>query len=46
MDAAAVLQDKFALKEITPEKYRTMGGPLMRFFSNSITSRAWGTCVC
>ncbi|MBQ9923814.1 MAG: hypothetical protein IJO66_04285 [Clostridia bacterium] len=32
MDAAAILQDKFALKEITPEKYQTMGGPLMRFF--------------
>lgn len=32
MDAAAILQDKFALKEITPEKYQTMGGSLMRFF--------------
>ncbi len=31
MDAAAVLQERFALQEITPEKYRTMGGLLMRF---------------
>ena len=31
MDAVAVLQEKFALKEITPEKYRTMGSLMMRF---------------
>ena len=31
MDAAAVLQKKFPLKKITPEKYRTMGSLLMRF---------------
>ena len=31
MDAVAVLQEKFALKEITPEKYRTMGNLMMRF---------------
>ena len=31
MDAVAVLQEKFPLKKITPEKYRTMGSLLMRF---------------
>ena len=31
MDAVAVLQEKFAVKEITPEKYRTMGNLMMRF---------------
>ena len=31
MDAAAVLRDRFELKDVTPEKYRTMGGPMMRF---------------
>ena len=46
MDAAAVLQDKFALKEITPEKYRTMGGPLMRFFLEQYNVEGLGNlCV-
>ena len=31
LDAVAVLQEKFAVKEITPEKYRTMGNLMMRF---------------
>ena len=31
MDAVAVLKDRFTLKEITPEKYRTMGNLMMRF---------------
>ncbi len=31
MDAVAVLQEKFAVKEITPEKFRTMGSLMMRF---------------
>ena len=31
MDAAAVLRDRFELKDITPEKYRTMGSAMMRF---------------
>lgn len=31
MDAAAVLKERFALREITPEQYRTMGSPMMRF---------------
>ena len=31
MDAVAVLKEKFSLKDITPEKYRTMGSALMRF---------------
>ena len=46
MDAAAVLQDKFALKEITPEKYRSMGGPLMRFFLEQYNVEGLGNlCV-
>ncbi len=31
MDAVAVLKEKFVLKDITPEKYRTMGNLMMRF---------------
>ncbi len=31
MDAAAVLKERFELREITPGKYRTMGSPMMRF---------------
>ena len=31
MDAAAVLRDRFELKDVTPEKYRTMGNLMMRF---------------
>ena len=31
MDAAAVLKERFTLREITPEKYRTMGSLMMRF---------------
>ena len=31
MDAAAILRERFPLKEITPEKYRAMGSPIMRF---------------
>ena len=31
MDAVAILKKRFALKEITPEQYRTMGSPMMRF---------------
>ncbi len=31
MDAVAVLKEKFALKEITPARYRTMGSLMMRF---------------
>lgn len=31
MDAVAVLNEKFVLKDITPEKYRTMGNLMMRF---------------
>lgn len=46
MDAAAILQDKFALKEITPEKYQTMGGPLMRFFLEQYDAEGLGNlCV-
>ena len=31
MDAVAVLKEHFVLKEVTPERYRTMGNPMMRF---------------
>ena len=31
MDAVAILKERFALKDVTPEKYRTMGSPMMRF---------------
>ena len=31
MDAAAVLKERFELREITPGKYRTMGSFMMRF---------------
>ena len=31
MDAAAVLKERFTLREITPEKYRTMGSLMMRY---------------
>ncbi len=31
MDAAAILKERFPLKEITPARYKTMGSPLMRF---------------
>ena len=31
MDAVAVMKERFALKDVTPEKYRTMGSLMMRF---------------
>ena len=31
MDAVAILKERFELREITPERYRTMGNPMMRF---------------
>ena len=31
MDAVAVLKERFELRDVTPEKYRTMGSPMMRF---------------
>ena len=31
MDATAVLRERFELREVTPEKYRTMGSAMMRF---------------
>ena len=31
MDALAVVKERFELREVTPEKYRTMGSPMMRF---------------
>ena len=32
MDAAAVLKERFALKDVTPAQYRTMGSAMMRFY--------------
>ena len=31
MDAVAVMKERFALKDVTPEKYRIMGSLMMRF---------------
>ena len=31
MEAVDILKERFALREITPEQYRTMGSPMMRF---------------
>ena len=31
VDAVAVMKERFALKDVTPEKYRTMGSLMMRF---------------
>lgn len=31
MDAVMILKERFELREITPEKYRTMGSAMMRF---------------
>ena len=46
MDAAAVLQEKFPLKKITPEKYRTMGSLLMRFHLEQYEAEGLGNlCV-
>ena len=46
MDAVAVLQEKFALKEITPEKYRTMGNLMMRFHLEQYEAEGLGNlCV-
>ena len=46
MDAVAVLQEKFAVKEITPEKYRTMGSLMMRFHLEQYAAEGLGNlCV-
>ena len=46
MDAAAVLKERFELREITPEKYRTMGGPMMRFHLEQYAVKGLGNlCV-
>ena len=46
MDAVAVLRERFELREITPEKYRTMGGPMMRFHLEQYEGKDLGNlCV-
>ena len=46
MDAAAVLRERFELREVTPEKHRTMGGPMMRFHLEQYEAEGLGTCAC
>ena len=31
MDAAGILREKFTLREVTPDQYKTMGGVMMKF---------------
>lgn len=46
MDAVAVLKEKFVLKDITPEKYRTMGNLMMRFHLEQYEAEGLGNlCV-
>ena len=46
MDAAAVLRERFELREVTPEKHRTMGGPMMRFHLEQYEAEGLGNlCV-
>ena len=46
MDAAAVLKERFPLREITPEKYRTMGNLMMRFHLEQYAAEGLGNlCV-
>ncbi len=46
MDAAAILKERFPLKEITPARYKTMGGLLMRFHLEQYEAEGLGNlCV-
>ena len=46
MDAAAVLRKRFELKDVTPEKYRTMGSLMMRFHLEQYEAEGLGNlCV-
>ena len=46
MDAAAVLQQKFPLKDVTPARYRTMGSLMMRFHLEQYAAEGLGNlCV-
>ena len=46
MDAVAVLKEKFVLKDITPEKYRTMVSLMMRFRLEQYAAEGLGNlCV-
>ena len=46
MDAVAVLRERFPLKDVTPEKYRTMGNLMMRFRLEQYAAQGLGNlCV-
>ena len=46
MDAVAILKERFKLSKITPEKYRTMGSPMMRFHLKQYEVKGLGNlCV-
>lgn len=46
MDAVAVLKERFALKDVTPGTYRTMGSPMMRFCLEQYEAEGLGNlCV-
>ena len=46
MDAVAILKERFELSKITPEKYRTMGSPMMRFHLEQYEVKGLGNlCV-
>ena len=46
MDAVAVLKERFALKDVTPDTYRTMGSPMMRFCLEQYEAEGLGNlCV-
>lgn len=46
LDAVAVLKERFALKDVTPDTYRTMGSPMMRFCLEQYEAEGLGNlCV-
>ena len=46
MDAVTILKERFELSKITPEKYRTMGSPMMRFHLEQYEVKGLGNlCV-
>ncbi len=46
VDAVAVMKERFALKDVTPEKYRTMGSLMMRFHLEQYEMDGFGNlCV-
>lgn len=46
LDAVAVLKERFTLKDVTPDTYRTMGSPMMRFCLEQYEAEGLGNlCV-